>query len=303
MILAPIVFFTYNRANHAQQAINSLLTNQEANESDLIIYSDGPRGISDMDAVEKNRAYIHSIRGFKSITIIEREKNWGLANSLIDGITTVVNKYGRVIVVEDDLIVSPFFLKYMNDALIKYEYDNRISAISAFVHPINGKLPKTYFLRYFACWGWATWKRGWDIFNPDANDLLQQFHSYNQYRIFNIDFSVKFYEMLKLQADGKIDSWAIRFNASLFLAGKLILFPHKSMTAQTGFDGSGVHCGKDNEYSYDNLNTMPVNLYDDIPVAMSKKAYRIFWCYYWRKLGKIGKLKALISLLGINYKK
>lgn len=300
---APIVFFTYNRASHAQKAIQSLLTNHEACESDLIIYCDGAKGIPDTDTVEKNRAYIRRIKGFKSVTIVEREKNWGLANSLTAGITEVVNKYGRVIVVEDDLIVAPYFLKYMNDALDKYESDERISAVSAFLNPVNRELPETFFLRYFACWGWATWKRGWDLFNPDANDLLQQFQSYNQFRVFTINFSVKFYEMLRMQAEGRLDSWAIRFHASSFLADKLVLFPGKSMTAQTGFDGSGVHCGVDNEHYNVTLNTAPIHLCDEMPVKMSKKAYRTFERYYMGMLGRRGKIKKLLSIFGFNYKK
>lgn len=284
-MFAPIVLFTYNRANHARQAVDSLLINQEANESDLIIYSDGPKGLSDAVAVEENRKYIHSIKGFKSIEIIERDHNWGLANSLIDGITTVVNKYGKVIVVEDDLEVSPFFLKYMNDALTKYELNEKVSAISAFVNPIKKRLPETFFLRYFACWGWGTWKRGWDLFNPDPNYLLSKFESRQQIHLFDIDSSEFFYDMLKMQAKGRINSWAIRFHASSFLANKLILYPGRSLTFQTGMDGSGIHCGNSDTYSDVILSQSPIDLSGDIPVEMSEIVYNLYKKFYRKAYG------------------
>ena len=111
---APIALFTYNRADKTKRAVESLLQNIEAKYSDLFVFSDGPKTPEKKAGVEDNRKYIHSISGFNSVHIIEREKNWGLANSLIAGITEVINKYGKVIVVEDDLILSPYFLQFMN---------------------------------------------------------------------------------------------------------------------------------------------------------------------------------------------
>lgn len=154
MTYAPIALFTYNRADHTQRAVESLLKNAEAKFSDLFIFSDGPKTPEKKAGVEENRKYIHTISGFKSISIIEREKNWGLANSLIAGITEVINKYGKVIVVEDDLILSPYFLQFMNEGLEKYKDDDRVGTITGFVPPIKDKLPETFFLKYFQCWGW-----------------------------------------------------------------------------------------------------------------------------------------------------
>lgn len=146
---APIALFTYNRADKTKRAVESLLQNIEAKNSDLFVFSDGPKTPEKKAGVEENRKYIHTISGFNSVHIIEREKNWGLANSLIAGITEVINKYGKVIVVEDDLILSPYFLKFMNDGLEKYKDDDRVGAINAFVPPINESLPDTYF--YTSC--------------------------------------------------------------------------------------------------------------------------------------------------------
>lgn len=285
IVNAPIVFFTYNRIFHARNAINSLLMCPEASQTDIFIYSDGAKGENDKDEVQVTRTYIHSISGFKSITIVEREKNWGLANSLIDGITTTVNRYGKVIVVEDDLVVSPYFLRYMNDALCKYADDDRISAVSAFLNPVRGRIPEYFFLRYFACWGWGTWKRGWDLFNPDVNDLISQFKYDNQKYIYDIDGSAYFYSLLPLQAQGKIDSWASRFYASSFLAGKLVLFPGRTMVVQTGMDGSGVHCGVNNHFEGMKVSGKPISLVEDIRIEASQKMYKKYKRFYQKCSG------------------
>ena len=149
MTYAPIALFTYCRADHTRMAVESLLRNKESAESDLYVFSDGPKTEEKREGVEKTRVYIHTIKGFKSIHIVEHEKNQGLANSLIAGITDVINKFGRVIVVEDDLILSPYFLQFMNDALEKYKDEDRVGTISAFVPPVNEVLPEYFFLLYF----------------------------------------------------------------------------------------------------------------------------------------------------------
>ena len=243
MIFAPIALFTYSRADHTRQAVESLLLNKEAAESDLYIFSDGPKTEEKREAVEENRRYIHSITGFKSIHIVEREKNWGLANSLIAGITDVVNRYGRVIVVEDDLILSPYFLQYMNEALEKYKDEDKVGAISGFVFPTTAPLPETFFLSYFHCWGWATWKRSWDLLETDSKLLLRKMRF--KERKFDLNHYAGNYGILYCQHKGKVDSWYIRFYASLFLAGKLNLFPNRSLVLNGGLDNSGTHCGHD----------------------------------------------------------
>ena len=240
--LAPIALFTYSRADHTRQAVESLLQNKEAAESDLFIFSDGPKNEAKREAVEENRRYIHTISGFKSIHIVEHEKNQGLANSLIAGITDVVNKYGRVIVVEDDLVLSPYFLKFMNDALEKYEHEDKVGAITAYCPIKDDTLPDTFFLRYFHCWGWATWKRSWDLLNTDTRYLLRKLRW--KTKKFNVGGGINNYGMLYCQKVGLVDSWFIRFYASLFLAEKLTLFPGRSLVSNHGFDGSGTHCGK-----------------------------------------------------------
>ncbi len=305
VLYAPIVFFTYNRASHARKAIESLLNNKEAALTDIYIYSDGAKNETDIESVKEDREYIHQISGFKSVNIVERDRNWGLANSLIDGITKVVNEYGRVIVVEDDLIMSPYFLKFMNEALDKYENDDRVSAVSAYVFPVKQRLPEFFFLRYFACWGWATWKRGWDLFNPDVEDLISQFKNSQQKRLFDVDNSYSFYDMLLLQKEGKINSWACRFYASSFLAEKLILYPGRSLTLQNGMDGSGVHCSSSNDYDIV-MSPTAIDLSGETTIVMSKKVFvayrRLFLKLSRRDWRSVMERNLKYCVMGVRYR-
>ena len=313
MNYAPIALFTYNRADHTKQAVESLLKNEEAKYSDLFIFSDGPKNEKAKKGVEENRKYIKTLKDgngnvngkFRSVSIVEREKNWGLANSLITGITEIVNKYGRVIVVEDDLILSPYFLQFMNEALEKYKDEDKVASISAFLNPIDCKAPETFFLRYFACWGWATWKRAWDILNKDANALLKQLRWKKS--DFNIKDSHNFYGMLYCQKLGLIDSWAVRFYASQFLAGKLQLFPGKSMATQTGTDGSGTHgTVADHKYDKMQLSMEPIHV-GDIAIEESKEMYDAFARFYGKGQKRTvrtewERFKSFIRrLIGIDY--
>ena len=304
MPYAPIALFTYSRADHTRTAVESLLRNKEAAESDLFIFSDGPKTEEKREAVEANRQYIHTITGFKSVHIVEHKTNQGLANSLIAGITNVVKKYGRVIVVEDDLILSSYFLQFMNEALDKYADDDRVSAVSAFLNPIDCKAPKTFFLRYFACWGWATWGRAWQLLNLDTKALLKQI----RWKTNDFNIGGNFYGMLYCQKVGLVDSWAIRFYASSFLADKLVLFPGQSMALQNGMDGSGTHSGRnDSIFQTMHLSTTPIEILD-IPVTENTEMYEAFSRYYQTGKektlkGQYQRFKSFVRrLIGIDYK-
>lgn len=306
MTYAPIALFTYSRADHTRQAVESLLRNKEAAESDLYVFSDGPKTEEKREAVQQNREYIHTIQGFNSIHIIEREKNWGLANSLIAGITEIVNKYGRVIVVEDDLILSPYFLQFMNEALEKYKDDERVSAISAFLEPVDSVAPNTFFLRYFDCWGWATWKRGWNLMNLDTKDLLKKIRW--KTKAFNVGGYGGYYGMLYCQKVGLVDSWAIRFYASSFLANKLVLFPGQSLALQNGIDGSGTNCGDSSDiYRSMRLSCSPI-IIKDILVSENREMFDAYSRYYKGNQresfkGAIGRFKSFVRrLIGIDYR-
>jgi hypothetical protein len=238
--LAPIALFAYNRPSHTQRTVEALLNNTLASESDLHVFCDGPKSTESVAPVEAVRRYLETVRGFRSISITTRERNAGLSASIVDGVTELVTRYGRVIVVEDDILTSPFFLAYMNDALTLYESESNVISIHGYVYPHRAMLPDTFFLRGADCWGWATWERGWTLFNPDAGALLQELRRTGLGRQFDFKYH-PYTDMLRAQSRGSIDSWAIRWYASAFLLGKLTLYPRVSLVTNIGLDGSGTH--------------------------------------------------------------
>jgi hypothetical protein len=239
MNLAPIVLFTYKRLWYTKQTVEALQNNLYAEQSHLFIFSDGPKTEKDELKVKEVRKYLKTIKGFKNIEIIERDKNWGLANNIIDGITKVVNQYGRVIVLEDDLVTSPYFLKFMNDGLNIYEEEEKVISIHGYVYPIKG-LPEIFFLRGADCWGWATWKRGWDLFEKDGKKLLDELVKRKLTKLFDFNGAYPYTKMLKDQAEGKVDSWAIRWYASAFIHEKLTLYPGISLVKHIGDLGTHI---------------------------------------------------------------
>lgn len=249
--LAPIALFVYNRPGHTRWTIEALQKNILASDSDLIIFSDGPKDAAgSKQSVLAVRAYLKTIQGFKSVKIMEREKNQGLAKSIIAGVTSVVGEFGKVIILEDDMVSSQYFLQYMNEALGLYEKEDDVISIHGYIYPVKGILPETFFLKGADCWGWATWKRGWDLFEPDGKKLLRELKERNLTKEFDFSGSYPYTKMLKDQIAGRNNSWAIRWYASAFLKNKLTLYPGKSLIYNTGFDGSGTHCGSDNGLSW-----------------------------------------------------
>lgn len=279
MTLAPIALFTYCRADHTREAVASLLLNPEAASSALYVFSDGPKTAEKAAAVAETRRYLHTIVGFGELHIIERERNYGLAASLIDGITRLVDDFGRVIVVEDDIVATPFFLRYMNEALDLYAADERVGAIGAYVYPMAEELPETYFLRHFLCWGWGTWQRAWQLLNPDPRPLLRGLRF--RKTAFDIGGNAGCYGNLLCQKLGLVDSWWVRFYASLFLAGRLTLYPGASLVENRGMDGTGTHwaAGAEPQNIAVRCATRPVSV-RRIAVEENAGAYRA-WCRYF----------------------
>ncbi len=243
MKLAPIVLFVYNRPWHAKQTVEALQKNFLVKDSDLIIFSDGAKKPEDQKEIDQVRDYVKTIDGFRSVKIIENERNVGLARSIIAGVTKIINEYGRIIVLEDDIITSRHFLEYMNRGLELYENDDRVISIHSYIYPVKGTLPETFFIKGADCQGWATWKRGWDLFEPDGKKLLKEISDKKLTKKFNFSNSFPYSKMLRAQIAGKNSSWAIRWYASAFLKDKLTLYPRESLVYNTGFDGSGTHGG------------------------------------------------------------
>lgn len=245
--LAPIVLFVYNRPWHTQQTIEALQKNELASESEVFIFSDAAKNEQSTKKVIEVRNYIKKITGFKKITIIERDTNWGLANSIIDGVTKIVNEYGKIIVLEDDLETSPYFLKFMNESLNIYQFDEKVACIHGYIYPIEN-LPETFFIRGADCWGWATWKRGWEIFESDGQQLLNEVKRKNLQKEADFDNSYGYTKMLQEQIKGKNSSWAVRWYFSAFLKEMLCLYPGKSYVQNIGNDNSGTHCSITDDY-------------------------------------------------------
>lgn len=281
MNYAPILLFVYNRPAHVRRAIESLKANRLAKESELFIYSDAASNEANRQAVQEVRQYLHTIDGFRHITLTERTENWGLARSIIDGVTTQVERYGKVIVLEDDLVVAPHFLEFMNDALEVYQHEPLVGHIQACDFTQDASLPETFFIRWTGSWGWGTWARAWKYFNPDGQALLKELEERQLTYTFDFDGKYGYTRMLRRQIAGKNNSWAIRWNASLFLQGILSLNVGRSLVQNEGFDGSGTNCGGGGLYAsqlYRNrIPVVPIT-----PVEENREARQAFVRYYAR---------------------
>lgn len=241
--VAPIVLFTYDRYTHLTLTINSLKKNRLAKFSQLFIFSDGPKSNREFEKIKKIRLYLKEISGFKKIIIIERKKNYGLSKNIIDGVSFVLKKFKKIIVVEDDLLVNKFFLDYMNSGLNIYKRDKNVASIHGYIYPIKDIKKKiknnTFFLKGADCWGWATWSRAWNTFEKDGKKLSSKLIKENKIKEFNFNDYYNYYQMLKDQIDKKNDSWAIRWYASCFLKKMYTLYPSKSFVQNIGIDRYG----------------------------------------------------------------
>ncbi|MBS1436345.1 MAG: glycosyltransferase [Bacteroides sp.] len=278
---APILLFVYNRPEHVRRNIQALLKNELAAESELFIYSDAAKDETSQATVKEVRAFIRSIQGFKKITITERTENWGLARSIIDGVTTLINRYGRVIVLEDDLVVAPHFLQFMNDALETYRDEERVGHIQACDFTHDPSLPDTFLIKWTGSWGWATWDRAWKHFNADGKALLTELESRKLTYTFDFNGKYGYTRMLRRQIEGKNNSWAIRWNASLFLKDILSLNVGKSLVQNEGFDGSGTNCGGGGLYASElYMERLPVKKIS--PIEENIQARNAYVRYYAR---------------------
>lgn len=241
MSLAPIALFVYNRPEHTRRTIEALQENDLATESDLVIFSDGPRIPADETKVREVRDYIRAVTGFRTVRIVERETNWGLAKSIAGGVTELCRERGQVIVLEDDLVTSRYFLAFMNDALDRYRDVERVMHISGYMFPVNtAGLPQTFFLRTASCWGWATWERAWKHFSRQPAKLIDEFTA-DEIGRFNFEGAYDFWDQVRKNASGRINTWAVFWYASIFRARGLCLHPAVSMVNNIGHDSSGQH--------------------------------------------------------------
>lgn len=244
--LAPICLFTYNRLSETQQTVEALKKNYLAPESELFIFSDGPKDNSGAQKVNEVRKYLKTIDGFKTITIYESQKNKGLANSIISGVTQIIEQYGKVIALEDDLITSPNFLDFMNQALDFYGNNAQIHSISGYTLnlPSLKNYSKDFYFGYRASsWGWGTWQDKWE----DIDWEVKEYKKFRRNPLKQIQFmrgGSDMPRMLKSQIKGSIDSWAIRWCFDQFQKNQLTVFPTISKVVSIGFGESATHTKK-----------------------------------------------------------
>ncbi len=264
MSLAPIVLFVYNRPWHTEQTLNALMQNELASESVLYIYADGPKENSskeELQKIEDTRQIIRKQTYCKETFIIESTTNKGLSNSVIDGVTTIVNKYGKIIVLEDDLVTATGFLKFMNTALKRYENEEKVMQIAGYFFPIK-KIKKrntSFFLPMATSWGWGTWKRAWHRFDPIATGYQELKNHPALAKKFDLNDSYPYSKMLFQQMEKHIiDSWAIRWWWIMFRENGITLFPDCSLINNIGYDSEGTHTKNPDPYI---LNKFDENYY------------------------------------------
>lgn len=280
MELAPIVLFVYNRPQHTLKVLEALSNNLLAAQSVLYVFADGPKPNASEEALAKiteTRALIGSKAWCKEVKLVASHENKGADAAIEHGVNTIVNKYGRIIVLEDDVVTSPYFLTYMNQALELYQNEEKAMHISSFVPASIGaeKLPETYFLPSMSCWGWATWASAWKKHVTDSKWLYQEIKNRKAFRKMDMENSLGMRHHLFRNIKGPERIWDVNWFASIFVNGGLCLYPKQSLSAQIGLDDSGTHCGKDelNHFKVDLANSIDVY---PINIEINKEAYRYF---------------------------
>ena len=302
MTLPPIILFVYNRPWHTRQTLEALSSNELADKSELYIYADGPKTNADaatLNAINEVRKLIREKQWCGKVNIIESESNKGLAASIINGVTEIVNKHGKIIVLEDDIVPTTGFLKYMNEALELYEFEEKVMHISSFwpKAPIRKYREQTFFLRFMSCWGWATWKDSWRKLNTDIMFLYHNLIN-NKYD-FNLSDTSNMFKQIELNISGELNTWAIKWYASIYINNGLCLFPYKSLVKNIGIDGSGVHFTNKktfNPYKTKIINNVIVSKIDLNENFNARKALESFY-YKISKKSILFKLKK--KLVGI----
>lgn len=274
---APIAIFVYKRARHARELLRTLARNAAAARSPITIYCDGPRGEHEAQAVREARAAVRELAPAHA-RIVERERNLGLAQSVIAGVSETIAEHGRAIVLEDDLELSTSALDYFNAALERYRDEARVMHVAGYMYPVRAALPEAFFYREATCYGWATWARAWQRFEPDGRRIRDAVLERGARRQFNVEDAIDFLGMLENQIAGRADSWAIRWYGSLWLHGGLALHPGRSLVRNAGFDGSGEHSGASEAWSVQPsdlpVTRFPERIEEDRAALKAMIAYR-----------------------------
>lgn len=277
--LAPIIVFCYNRPDHLEQTLEALSRNDLADQSTLYIYCDGPKEgaseemrqkIADVRQVARKRQWC------KEVHVVEREENVGLMNNIVGAVTEIVNQYGRVITMEDDIITSKGYLRFMNEALELYKDDEQVMHISGYMWPHKHRLPDTFFYEVpYPGGGWATWQRAWKHYTDDTKPLYDYWCTrWDEFNKFGGD-----YLQLQLEKNyrGTMKTWFIKWHAVMLMRGALTLFPGQSLTNNIGFDDQATNC-----YTTGKFDVVPVDYVkvERIPIKENKRAAREIYAFY-----------------------
>ena len=300
MTLAPIIIFAYDRPDHLSQTLDALARNDLAKESELFIYCDGAKEAAKPEQqgrIMRNREVAHAATGFKCVTVIEREKNFGLKANIVGAVTEIVNKYGRIITLEDDIVTSPGYLRFMNEALELYKDDEQVMHISGYMWPHRWPLPETFFYEVpYPGGGWATWQRAWQYYNDDAEEHYHHWENrWDEFNRFGADY---LQTQLVANYEGKSNTWFIKWHAVMLKMGGLTLYPSKSLTNNIGFDTTATNCVP--THKFDVVPVEQINV-KRIPIKENWLAVREIYAFYqgrWynrrRRTALLNKIKNVI---------
>lgn len=295
-MLAPICLFTYNRLWETQQSINALKNNYLASESDLFIFSDGPKNEESVKKVEAVREYIRQVFGFKSIKLIESSYNKGLAKSIISGVTQILEEYDKVIILEDDLLTKPNFLNFMNQALDYYSSSKNIRSVNGFSLVLKNETNQIYFQKRPFPWGWATWKNRWeaDAFNKEKI-LTQIREKETNLTKFRKECGDDISKMLLNSIHGINNSWYVRWVYFHFRTNTFSVYPLFSFVENIGFSENATHCKTINTYLSKSIiggEQMFVFIPFKAPNEKSKRDFLYYFSYKWKIVARARLLKS-----------
>ena len=273
MEFAPIVLFVYNRPKHTKLVLDALALNFGAKDSVLFIYADGPKpGITaeQQQSMDETRILVQSETRFKKTTVIVRNVNYGLFRNVSEGVSEVLGLYGKVIVLEDDTLPAPGFLKFCNDGLIMYQNSPNVYSVNGYQHPINTNRFETILLPFTNVWGWATWSEKWGLLDPSPVELeLMRNNNFVKSR-----FNLADYDFVHMFENKK--SWAIKWYFKVFSYNGLNVFPTQSLVVNIGFDGSGENSGSDYQMPYLFKGEIEVNYTERIDIPFYGKVLSFF---------------------------
>lgn len=291
---APVALFAFNRPVHLQQTLTALAANDLAEQTVLHIFCDGPRNKEEEPLTAHVKEIATGAQGFAAVHIHSSPINKGLANSIIHGVTEIISEYGEAIVLEDDLRTSPYFLRYMNDGLRIYKDCPNVASIHGYLFPHQDTAPETFFLRGADWWGWGTWARAWQYFEPNGEALLEELTARGLLQHFDAENNYDFSGLLRDVISQKANSWAIRWHASTFLRNMLTLYPGRSLVQNIGADGSGTHMTSKTTIFDTKLSMTPIHV-EKIEIAQHENMYiqkKKFLLV--QSGGKVGMLKTRI---------